>query len=164
MTVLANIQNQTNDDAAIWHKSFNEGVSPIYVHVSHNKQERDLSSSAMPTHLSFSVFYHHSALMSLNSLKHSAQLQRREMKMTECFTATPSPHHILSVSNRKRERNKTRARGRVGWRWRKAKGRTIICWATQNREKRLQSINSYTISLWAMLMLCRPFSTVCVKY
>lgn len=80
-----------NVDAGVWDKHFNEGVSSIYIQVSHNKQERDPSSFEMPTHLSISIFYHHSTLMSLNSLKHSAQLQRREMKMTECFTATPLP-------------------------------------------------------------------------
>lgn len=114
MTALANIQNQTNDDAGIRHTRFNEGVSSINVQVSHYKQERDPSFSAMPTHLSFSVFYHHSALMSLNSLKHSAQLQQGEMKMTECFTATSPPHTILSAYPIERGRGRKRER-EEGW-------------------------------------------------
>lgn len=51
--------------------------------------------------------------MSLNSLKHSAQLQRREMKMTECFTATP-PHTILSAYPIERGRGIKRER-EEGW-------------------------------------------------
>lgn len=45
-----------NVDAGVWDKHFNEGVSSIYIQVSHNKQERDPSSPEMPTHLSISIF------------------------------------------------------------------------------------------------------------
>jgi len=53
-----------------------------------------------------------------------------------------------------------RARRRVGGRGRKAKGRTIICWATQNREKRLQSINSYTILCFLSLGSTNAMQTI----
>lgn len=90
--------------------------------------------------------------------------------MTECFTTPPPlpPRTILSAYPIERGRGGKRER-EEGWEeeGEKLKAERLFAELHKIGRKDCRALTltlSLALSLWAVLMLCRAFSTVCVQY